>query len=400
MIAKPPLKTFIRTVELTLSYWKQRTIELDSQAMLVLDEERENLFQALLFGQKLEVAWPDTVEIIWQLRYFVGQMGYWSDWMPLIEWALETYDTSNTLVKFKLLIGYGEQKRHLGRLKKALALHETALQIAVATEEPLLIAEAQCTIAETFVFSRDFQKAESLASEALTFLQRERNEKAWLATALHISGIVAWGQHRYDLSSQYLVQAVALRRELGKTLPLARALNALANTCKENQDFEGAKQCYQEGLMLLAPTAYVRDQLMLNINLGVLYDSQEQWEKAKEVFYQAYHLILQRPSDIIFRAILANNLGTVCMKLGNLEDAELYLEQAIEFRQRQGEQSLSLANSLGTLGEVWHEKGSVERALELYDEAINITQQYKKDNWGKQLFDRFSAAKDVLLEAS
>ncbi|MEM7118739.1 MAG: tetratricopeptide repeat protein [Chloroflexota bacterium] len=393
---KAPLPAFVRKIQATLTYWKTRTARLDSEAMAKLDSERENLFQAILFGQRLEAAWEDTAVIVWQIRYFVSQMGYWTDWMPIVEWVLETCHPSEQLTKFRLLIAYGEQLRNLGKLQEATRLHESALQIASQLDKPDLLIEASCVLGETFIYQRKFEQAQIHCADAMALLQQHNHDKAWQATALHLLGVIAFNNKEYERSKSQLRASSMLRRELAQPLPLARALSALGSTYRASQDFIQAYDCYEEGLQLLASTVYGRDQIMLGINLGVLYDSQGKHEEAFLVFQQAYDSILARPADITFRAILTNNLGYVSLSLNQLADAEFYLEQAITVKRQQAEHSASLAYSIGTLGKVFAAKGDQEEALKLLDESLAMLQLFEGDAWAKDLHADFQTVKETL----
>ena len=55
---------FRNSVATTLSYWREQTHEMDDQAIVVLDQERQNLFRAVQFGLSLPQVWETTASIV------------------------------------------------------------------------------------------------------------------------------------------------------------------------------------------------------------------------------------------------------------------------------------------------------------------------------------------------
>lgn len=391
-----PSPVFVRTIQTTVVYWKNRTSELDSEGMVALDNERQNLFQAVQFGVQLEETLFETAEIAWQLRYFISQLGYWSDWVPLFEQFIQACQDAHPHLKFKLLICYGEHQRIMGRLQEAMNFHEEALKLATQLKHRQLLAQATCAVGETLLLKRDYRTAGEFCTEALALFKQTGQNHDWLATTLHALGIVALGDKRYEESISLLEESVQLRRRLNKRQPLARALVALGNSYRDNQQFNRAIHCYEESIELLEATCYARDKLMALINLGLLLFLQAEWDEAYIIFDKAYRLILQRPTDIVYLAVLVNNLGNVTFKLERWDEAEYFLQKAVEIRRTQVNSPVALANSIGTLGDVLAAKGDSEDALQLYAEALAILAQHQADSWAQELLKEFEQKKEVL----
>lgn len=382
-----PSPAFLRTIRITVGYWKQRTNKLNSNDMIALDKERQNLFQAVRFGLQVDDVWPDTAEIAWQLRYFISQLGYWPDWTPLFEQFIEACEASHYHLKFKLMISYGDHQRHIGQLQEAVSLHKSAITLAAQLNEPKLLAEAHCTTSETFTSLRNFEKARVHGTEALTLFRNLSHESAWIAASLHVLGLVAWNEQNYDEAITFLQEALILRRGLDNKLSLARVLNALANVYMANQQFREARQCFDEGITVLESTSFDRDKIFIQIDLGILFFEQSNWEAAESTFRQAYELMSRRPADIRSKALTANNLGLANYELGALDESEFYLQEAIELWQEYLEEPILLANLLVNLSKTLAGQGKRKDTRKRIEEAKTLLAPYKADKLAQNILE-------------
>jgi tetratricopeptide (TPR) repeat protein len=87
-------------------------------------------------------------------------------------------------------------------------------------------------------------------------------------------------------------------------------------------------------------------------------------------------------------ALSANNLGSVYMEQGRLQESEWALQKAIEFA-RQSKAKLMLANILGSMAETKLAMEKPDEALPFLDEAIAIAAEYPDDGWGRQIWQQY-----------
>ena len=93
------------------------------------------------------------------------------------------------------------------------------------------------------------------------------------------------------------------------------------------------------------------------------------------------------------RGSLTHNLGNTLLALGILEEARLYLDQAIAFWE-QADDDLELANSVGTLAEVYEADEAWQTAVATYDQALELLVNYPDHSWAKRLRQNFTEAKE------
>ena len=109
-------------------------------------------------------------------------------------------------------------------------------------------------------------------------------------------------------------------------------------------------------------------------------------------------------------AFVLNNLGTVALRRGNLDEADDYLRRALTIWQSVAPDSLDLAPTLNNLGALARERGDLEQARDYYQRTLKIKQQFVPDSLdvagtlnslGTLAFSRgeLARAKDLLQRA-
>jgi cellulose synthase operon protein C len=100
------------------------------------------------------------------------------------------------------------------------------------------------------------------------------------------------------------------------------------------------------------------------ILLGELYESKQQWEKAKQVYQKALDLKPDNP-------VASNNLAYVMLETGGNVDVALSLAQSA----RRG--MPDSPNAADTLGWVLYQKGAYQSAIDLFQEAVRLAEKNK-----------------------
>lgn len=396
---------FVAQIARTLAIWQERTQEMDERAIREVDDQRQNLHRAVEFGLKLPETWPATAVVVLQAFPLIERRGYWLEWITVIEKVLAycPRPDEERWPRFKLLNRLGQLHRLNRQIPQAIACHEAAGAIADELDDDLARAQVDYNLGEAFLQSRDFERAECHALNALTRFERLPGNERWLASVWNTLGVSA--QQRGDLhaAGQNLRRAVAVARELDDPLYLSRFLNNLATALQAAGKFDEAAECLREATTNLAPTAYELDKISFQINLGYLYYRQERWAEAEQAFLQADSDYLRSSGDTNMQAVLANNLGNVALERGKMTAAAAYLNKAISLW-GQTNQQLQLANSLGTLAEVWARQNEAtpnreqaQEAIHLFDQAIALAGLYPEDTWAKQLLAKFRARRAMLI---
>jgi tetratricopeptide (TPR) repeat protein len=192
-----------------------------------------------------------------------------------------------------------------------------------------------------------------------------------------------------------LGQSVNSWRQFGQPTELARALANQAVTLQAQSKFEAALAHYQEAAAVLEPTTSDLAKVGVQNSLGTLYFALGRLVEAEAAFRRANSPVLQQSANLHLRAQVGQNLGNVLLEQGRLEEAKVYLSEAIA-TWRQTEDEVDLANSLGNLAETRLKQGQPQTAVPLYDEAIALVAGYPHDAWAVQLLGEFRAQRQVL----
>jgi tetratricopeptide (TPR) repeat protein len=100
------------------------------------------------------------------------------------------------------------------------------------------------------------------------------------------------------------------------------------------------------------------------ILMGELYESKQEWDKAKEAYQKALEI---RPDN----PLASNNLAYVMLENGGNVDVALSLAQV-------GRRGMpDSPNAADTLGWVYFQKGAYRSAIDLFQEAIKLTEKNK-----------------------
>jgi len=99
--------------------------------------------------------------------------------------------------------------------------------------------------------------------------------------------------------------------------------------------------------------------------IGELYESKQDWERAKEAYQKALNL---KPDD----PLASNNLAYVMLQTGGNVDVALSLAQTA----RRG--MPDSPNAADTLGWVFYQKGAYQSAIDLFQEALRLAEK-KRD---------------------
>jgi tetratricopeptide (TPR) repeat protein len=387
---KPPTPSpqFVQSTEAAVAYWRKRTQKMDESTIHWLDTERQNLFQAVVFGLALPQTWRSTADVALQAFDLVERRGYWEEWIPVLEQAVTACTGEHRLLKIKLLSRLGQLQRFAQQLPAAVKTHREAETLAQQLGDKQALAIAHYNLSEDCLRLRDYAATERYGRAALKELDNLEGVEYWEALVLGTLGEMA--RFRGDLiaSEEMLLQAVTIRRQLGQPIPLMRALNNLAITLQTAGKIDEALQSYEEASKSLSVTSYELGKAMVQINLGALYAQLEKWTKAEAALRQVSLAYLSQSNKTYFEAAVMQSLGNVLLKQDRPEEAISYLQRAVTLWQTIDEE-LEQANSMETLGEAFVPLGRITEALSLYKEAIALLKKFPDDVRAQNLLAEF-----------
>jgi tetratricopeptide (TPR) repeat protein len=389
---------FATNVLANLAYWRERTRNLDDQGMRELYRERQNLYQAVLFGLQVPEARVTVTEVALQVLPFVRRRMAWPEWVPIMDRLLADCPEDDPRLRLELLIGLG-RLHDLGlEMAPAISAFRQAEAIARHLHDVDALARVGYFLGWAYMNQREYGVAQEYALAALELSQGAGRVEPWLiAEANRLLGRIAERRGEFEEAEARLRQAVTLRREIAKPVELARSLLDLGNLLRQAGNFEEAVACLEEAGQLLAPTTDELDKIAIRLDLGVLYFAQGKWAAAERAFRLADTPWLRRSGYFDRQAGLANNLGNALLKQERWAEAEAYLRQAVKLYKQLGDE-VELANAIGSLGEALAGQDKAADALALFDEVIVTLQRYPSDVKARRLLVFYEGEKAKLVE--
>jgi predicted ATPase/class 3 adenylate cyclase len=237
-----------------------------------------------------------------------------------------------------------------------------------ATEAGLRLAAALAMFWEVRGYREEGRErlAAALAAEgADASLYRARR-----ARALSGAGRLAEIQGDYAAARPLLEESLALQRELGDRMGIARSLGALANAAAGQQDHATARALWQEALALYREFGDRAGQAGILNNLGVSTLVSGRPETASALLAESLSLF-QETGDRRSAATALRHLGRIAALVGELVQARTRFEQALAISRELGDRAGQALNLLN-LGGIAVQQGAYSRARADYDESLAI----------------------------
>jgi tetratricopeptide (TPR) repeat protein len=379
-----------------LAYWRRVTEAIDSEAVVLLDAERQNLMRAVEIGLRYESTWLETAEILHLAFPFIEQRGYWQEWLPLLERGLALGEALPVEARVMLMARLGQAYRLEQRFEEAIAIHLEAEQLAKSTNQDALIGRVLHDLLEDYLFSRNYDNALVAGEEAIKVLNSDGQSKSLLANCYKMLGVVFHKTGESEMAETHLRTAVDFWRELNNKIYLARSLSDLAQPLIRLKKIDEAQACLLEAAELLASTIYEQDKCIIQLNLGAMYASQQNWSKAEAAFHKANSPYLRQSVNLRQRAIVQNNLGFVLYQQGRYEIADEYLRQSARLYE-EVQDDFEAANTLSTLADSLAAQNKFEAALPIYRQVVEIFRRFPQSARARRLLKQYEGIPEQII---
>jgi tetratricopeptide (TPR) repeat protein len=371
-------------VQASLHYWQQKTKDFSHKNIIWLDDRRANLLKSIEEGFRYEDLWEETAVVISQVFHFMEWRGYWRSWIPTLETIIQQCPNQETTLYASLISQLAQFHRLNRGFAEARRLNEVALQIANRLQDNTLLAAIYREVGQSYLVQNQLDDAERNALLALAHIEQVPEKKRINAFILQTLGIIKRLRGQYEPSLVYFDSALVIRRELQESILLADVLNEMALTFEFMQDYDAAHRLIDEALAIINQTNNESMRTLFLMNKGVFYYRQNRLPDAEMMFQQVDFFALKRQGNLFQCGLAMQNLGNVLLKQGKVDEAEPYVQEAIQlFRPTHDE--VHLANSLGTLGEILAAQKRTNDAAVLLDEAIELLQKYPDNTWAQKL---------------
>ena len=159
----------------------------------------------------------------------------------------------------------------------------------------------------------------------------------------------------------------------------AIAINNLALVMQEQGRYEEATVCYQQVVEIYTATG---NQVGLGhtfSNLASVADQRGDWESAI-TYYQQSIAMLEKTEEMHDLASVFGNLGVAFENLGRWREAEANFLRCVDIIDEMGESISELGiRVLMNLGQLYAKQGDGEKAIQVYQHALEISQDLEND---------------------
>lgn len=327
-----------------------------------------------------------------------------ASWEQAIQIYRSQKDNSNRLVA-PLLVEQAQAYSELGQHRRAIALAQSAIEIAQKNQERLLVAAASGTLGSAYYALGDYEQALAAHRASLKIAQELKNA-SYITTALNNLGNVFNSQadrYHYQLSGAQLEGDSTEEAKLTQLVEqnTTAALNALKQSVKESVALGGLAEARARlNLNRLLARSPSPQQDLINSNrarvLVLLEAEPDSRDKAYALINLASRLDPTQAEGekmkLLDRAIVvARNIGDLRAESFALGSQAQIYESALQYEKamaltRQAQfaaQQVSAADSLyrwqWQAGRILKATGKIQQAIPVYEQAIATLQTIRGD---------------------
>lgn len=191
----------------------------------------------------------------------------------------------------------GEVANIKGNFMKARANFERCIEIRTEIKNKTGITSVMNSLANIFIYQKDFERARSLMLENLALL-RESNEKRPIAITLYNLALVeneltGTEQGDYDKVNEYLEESLLIFRELGNNMNIAYIYILYGLIDEKLGNPEKARTLINDGLSLMRKANYKFGVGNALFNLGNIELNLKNYEQSKSLIKECLSIKLE-----------------------------------------------------------------------------------------------------------
>lgn len=375
-----------KAVANNINFWRQRTVERMHSADDLFDQ-RQVMWQAVEAGLTYLPTQHDSTELMIGLLPLIERWGVWLEWLPLVELAMTLTQTPN--LHISLLLVYGRIHILNQNFNDAIEQLNMALAMSKTHQNDVLTARAYYSLVNAYLGTKDYSQAQIHGMKALDLIDlMPSSTQAALYNSL---GLIEMGIGEYAASEVQFQRAMTIWTTLNEPTQFARTCLNLGVIYQWQKRWEEAKSCYEQANKALSITASTVDKLKVINELGNILYSTNDLSAAEATFRQGVEAAQNLQGMYHLRGSLTHNLGNTLLALERLVESRIYLEKSI-ILWRQANDELELANSLGTLAELFEQQENFISAASNYQKALELLTNFPHHPWAQKLVVRFQEA--------
>jgi len=361
--------------------------------------------EALAFYARVEelkervVALPREYDPLVSLSQRAGahlRLGHYADAAKLAQSALEKARAANDLtaeVNALLILG------NVQRAQKDYAAAIQTLQRALDLQPEATSAERVRTLITLGSLHQelgDAEKALALFEEALSLASADQEHREGRAMALRQIGALLHKQGAHQAALEKWTEALSLFEMSGDHAHAARTLCDIAALRRALSGINAAMPDYERATMLLNHVRDAATRGFVLSNVATLYTDLGEVETAKSFYEQALN-IARESGNRRAESVRLGNYGWFHVMTGRAHEGATMLESALAIS-RQLADSLLIAVQLSNLAQAQHELGDLQKAEQLYRQALSTLEANDNESRRWQAIFQSNLARTLIAQ--
>ena len=186
-----------------------------------------------------------------------------------------------------------------------------------------------------------------------------------------------------DNAIDCLKRSIKIKKDLGNTIGMGTSLGNLSNAYRRIGDYSKAISLMEEFLDILKSNKmyfHIGRALMIHANLMIYIGN---YTIARKNYMESIELCKQF-DDIGSQGLINRHLGLLEMNLGNHNKAIEYLTKAIQMHKK-AKHLIAIEPTTLFLGQAYLHKNDLDKALELVEKAVLLTDRRRHTNQAQNL---------------
>jgi tetratricopeptide (TPR) repeat protein len=361
--------------------------------------------EALAFYARVEelkeraVTLPREYDPLMSLSQRAGahlRLGHYTDAAKLAQTALEKARAANDLAaEVNALLILGNVQRAQKEYSAAIQTLQRALELQPETTSTERV-RTLITLGSLHQELGDAEKALALFEEALDLASADQEHREGRAMALRQIGALLHKQGAHQAALEKWTEALSLFEMSGDHAHAARTLCDIAALRRALSGINAAMPDYERATMLLNHVRDAATRGFVLSNVATLYTDLGEVETAKSFYEQALN-IARESGNRRAESVRLGNYGWFHVMTGRAREGATMLESALAISRQLGD-SLLVAVQLSNLAQAQHELGDLQKAEQLYRQALSALEANDNESRRWQAIFQANLARTLLAQ--
>ena len=370
-----------------LEFWQKIIEQIDSNQFEKILPNLHLINHGVTVALEDPTAIKKTTDLLLALFSIIERVGHLEVWIPHFETICNTHlHRIEKYIQVKLLNRLGQLQKLDYKFDQALESHQRAEKIAKQLEDDQLLAESWFNLSTNYYEINQLSEAQLLINQAIAIFKLAPQNPKWIATAFNTKGLIGLANNEVEASIEAFQKSIQYWKRTSDLTELARVYKNLGYAYQLMADPIASEKAYFEAVSIFRKTTSAIDLAQLYLNLSALYYQQNVPQKALNMLRKIDPKLFSTAGNLYLDGVFNQNLGNCLLAVRNFDEATIHLKKAIKIWKIL-DRPIDLANSIGTLGEVWSAIGEFEQATEAFNEAIIYVTPFTHEERGERILN-------------